>query len=96
MSRTVRLWIVLSLNLALVAGLAAVGILSQSIGVFAEGVDYLADAAAVGMALVALRLSKRPGSPSRPDGYPKATAIAALVNGGWLLALSILVAASSV
>lgn len=96
MSRTLRLSIVLSLNLALIGVLVVVGIAAHSIGVLAEGVDYLADAAAIGVALVALWLSKRPGSSARPDGYPKATAIAALINGGWLLVLSILVATSSV
>jgi cobalt-zinc-cadmium efflux system protein len=96
MSRTLRLWIVLSLNLALIGVLVVVGISAHSIGVLAEGVDYLADAAAIGAALVALWLSKRPGSSVRPDGYPKATAIAAFINGGWLLGLSILVATSSV
>ena len=95
MSRNLRLWMVLSLNLALLGVLIVVGIAAHSIGVLAEGVDYLADATAIGVALVALWLSKRPGSPARPDGYPKATAIAALINGGWLLILSILVVASS-
>ncbi len=55
MSRSIRLWIVLGLNLALVGVLAAVGIGAHSSGVMAEGADYLADAAAIGVALLAIR-----------------------------------------
>ena len=36
------------LNLALVGALVAVGIMAHSLGLFAEGGDYLADAAAIG------------------------------------------------
>jgi cobalt-zinc-cadmium efflux system protein len=35
-------------------------------------------------------------SPRHPHGYPNATNIAALVNGGWLLVLSVLIAVSAV
>ena len=96
MSRPQRLWLVLGLNLVLVGLLVAVGRVSHSIAVFAEGVDYLADAAAIGVSLFAIWLSERPPNPSRPHGYPRATSHAALVNGGWLLVLSFLVAAGSV
>lgn len=80
MSRTQRLLVVLALNLALVAGLVAVGIGAHSLAVFAEGGDYLLDVAGVGVALLAIRLANRPGL----GGYPEPTAVAALVNGGWL------------
>jgi cobalt-zinc-cadmium efflux system protein len=96
MSRSTRLWIVLGLNLALVGVLAAVGIGAHSLGVMAEGADYLADAAAIGVALVAIWLSGRPPTVARPHGYPKATAWAALVNTGWLLVLSVLLVVAAV
>jgi hypothetical protein len=48
MSRAVRLRIVLALNLALVTALVMVGIAAHSLGVFAEGADYIGDAAAIG------------------------------------------------
>ena len=95
MSRKLRLIVVLVLNLALVAGLVAVGVTAHSLAVFAEGSDYLLDAAGVGVALLAIRLSERPPSRARPDGYPKATSFAALVNAGWLLALELIVAAAA-
>ncbi|MGE5286585.1 MAG: cation diffusion facilitator family transporter [Micromonosporaceae bacterium] len=95
MSRTQRLVVVLVLNIALVAGLVAVGVAAHSLAVFAEGGDYLLDSAGVGVALLAIRLSSRPASAARPRGYPHATKVAALVNGGWLLVLELLVAGSA-
>jgi cobalt-zinc-cadmium efflux system protein len=95
-SRSGRLTVVLVLNVALVAGLVAVSLGAHSLGVLAEGADYLADAAAIGVSLFAIWLSRRPPTPDRPNGYPKATAVAALVNGGWLLILSLLVIASGI
>lgn len=96
MSRATRLWIVLVLNLALVGVLAAVGIGAHSLGVMSEGADYLADAAAIGVALAAIWLSGRPPTVARPQGFPRATAWAALVNAGWLLVLSVLLIVASV
>lgn len=93
MSRTARLWAVLVANLALVGALIGVGITARSLGVWAEGVDYLADAAAIGVSLLAIRLSGRAPTTKHHDGYPRATRYAAAVNGGWLLLLSLLVAA---
>jgi cobalt-zinc-cadmium efflux system protein len=95
-SRTSRLAIVLVLNLVLVAGLIAVGITAHSLGVLAEGVDYIADAAAIGVSLFAIWLANRPVTDSRPQGYHRATDVAAMVNVGWLLALSVLVAVGAV
>lgn len=83
----------MALNLALVASLLAVGVTAHSVAVFAEGGDYLLDAAGVGVALLAIRLSSGPG---RPDGRPNATSVAALVNAGWLLVLEVLVASAAI
>jgi cobalt-zinc-cadmium efflux system protein len=66
---------------------------AHSIAVLAEGGDYLLDAAGVGVALLAIRLAARPTTRARPEGYPNATTIAALINAGWLLILELLVAA---
>jgi len=81
-SRTQRLTVVLLLNLSLVAALVVVGLAAHSLAVFAAGADYLADAAAVGVSLLAIWLA------DRPRGSPKATKIAGLVNAGWLLILN--------
>ena len=90
-TREKRLTVVLLLNLLLVTALVIVGLWAHSLGVLAAGGDYIADAAAIGLSLFAIWLSRRPPSPRRPDGYPNATNIAALVNGGCLLALSVLI-----
>jgi cation diffusion facilitator family transporter len=79
---------VLVLNLSLVAALVTVGITAHSLAVLAEGSDYLLDAAGVGVALLAIRMSARPAGRARPA----ATNVAALVNCGWLLVLEVLVA----
>ena len=85
MTRPARLFVALVLNLVLVGGLAYVGVTAHSLGVLAAGVDYLADAAAIGVAIGAIRLSVH---------YPKANALAAVVNAGWLFVLSVLVIAT--
>jgi len=92
-SRMQRLSVVLVLNLALVAALVVVGVTAHSLAVLAEGGDYLLDAAGVGVAMFAIRLSI---SPAHPNGHQNATNIAALVNGGWLLVLEVLVATAAV
>jgi cobalt-zinc-cadmium efflux system protein len=92
MSRGQRLTVVLVLNLALVAGLVAVGASAHSLGVLAEGGDYLLDAAGAGLALLAIRLSA--GGERRWRLSP--TGAAALVNAGWLLLLELIVAGASI
>ena len=96
LSRVARLWIVFGFNLALIGALAAVGVVAHSLGVFAEGADYLADAAGIGVALFAISLSKRRHESGTGSRYPNATNWAALVNGGWLLILTLLVSAGAI
>ena len=96
MGRSTRLVVVLLLNVVLVAGLLIVGISAHSLGVLAEGADYLADAAAIGVSLFAIWLSKKQSADGTRDRYPKATNLAALVNGGWLLIISVLVVAGAI
>jgi cobalt-zinc-cadmium efflux system protein len=76
--------VVLGLNLAPVAALIVVGVTAHSVGVFAAGGDYLLDAAGIGVALIALALSRHSGTARRPGGFPNALNIAAVVNAGWL------------
>jgi len=74
MTRRHRLLIVLGLNLALIAGLVAVGIAGHSLGLLAVGGDYLADSGAITLALLAIWFRNRSPTPRRPQGYPRATA----------------------
>ena len=96
MSRTQRLGVVLALNLALVLGLVMVGVTAHSLAVLAEGGDYLLDAAGVGVALLAIRLSAGGASRTGQRRHPNATSLAALINAGWLLILELLVAIAGV
>jgi len=96
MSRAQRLSVVLALNLALVTGLVAVGVSAHSLGVLAEGGDYLLDAAAAGVALLAIRQAARQTRRGRARAAANTKGVAALVNSGWLLALELLVAAAAV
>ena len=92
MGRSARLWIVLGLNLGLVAGLAAVGSAARSMGVLSAALDYLADGAAVAVSLFAGAVARRRMARGAPSAAPL---VAALVNGGWLLALCIIVVTGS-
>ncbi len=95
MTRTTRLAVVLLLNLALVAGLVVAGIGAHSVGVLAAGGDCLADAAAIGVSLLAIGLARRAPTRRRPGGHPRATAYAALINLAVLLAVVAIVAAGA-
>jgi Co/Zn/Cd efflux system component len=65
-SRTPGLAIVLAFNLALTAALVVVGLAAHSLAVLAAGADYLADAAAIGVSLLAIWLASRPrAAPAR-------------------------------
>lgn len=91
-----RLTAVLLLNLALIAALVIVGLTAHSLAVFAAGADYLADAGAIGVSLLAIWLARQPPSRARPYGYPNATNIAAFVNAGWLLVLNFAIAVAAI
>jgi len=95
-SRARRLILVLVLNLALVAVLVVTGLAAHSLAVMAAGADYLADAGAIGVSLLAIWLAGQPPSLARPSGYPNATKWAALVNAGWLLVLNVIIAGTAV
>jgi cobalt-zinc-cadmium efflux system protein len=95
-TRKTRLAVVLGLNLGLVVGLVAAGLAAHSLAVLAAGADYLADAAAIGVSLLAIVVGSRQPTARRPAGYPNATAYAALLNATLLLAVVALVAAGAV
>jgi cobalt-zinc-cadmium efflux system protein len=95
-SRNQRLATVLALNLGLVTALVVTGLDAQSLAVLAAGADYLADAGAIGVSLLAIRLAARPPSSARPRGYPHAVSLAALVNAGWLLTLNIAITVAAI
>ena len=95
-TRAHRLIVVLLLNLALITALIVAGLAAHSLAVLAAGADYLADAAAIGVSLLAIWLASKSPTAARPHGHSSATRVAALVNAGWLLLLNILIAAAAI
>ncbi len=80
----------LAINVAMVAGLLTVGLVSHSLGVLASGADYLGDALGAGISLAAARLNRR------EDARPRATTLAALANSSLLLIVTLTVAGGAI
>jgi cobalt-zinc-cadmium efflux system protein len=79
--------------LALVVGYIFVeligGLLSGSLALLADAGHMASDAAALAITLVALRLAQRPATARRTYGYHRAEVLAAVVNGGALIAIAV-------
>ena len=91
LTRTQRLGIALGLNIALVAGQVVFGLVAGSVGLLADAAHNLADVAAVIIALIAVRLSRRPPTPEHSYGYHRATILAALANAVALMVVSAII-----
>ena len=89
MSQSRRIALVLALNLSMIVGLAAAGFASHSLGLLSEAGDFFADSAALGLGLLAVYLRDH-------HRNERATTWVALINGAWLLVLSIWVAAAAI
>ncbi|MCI0157118.1 cation diffusion facilitator family transporter [Leifsonia shinshuensis] len=92
-SQARRVSIVLGLNAALIVGLVVVGVLAGSVSVLAAAGDTVADCLALALGLIAIALRDRD-----PD-HPRANrpiAVAALVNGSLLLAVTVSVVVEAV
>jgi cobalt-zinc-cadmium efflux system protein len=83
----------LSIALALIVGFMAVeivvGILASSLALVADAGHMLTDAAAIGLALVAIRLAARPAQGAFTYGLRRAEILSAQANGLTLLLLSV-------
>ena len=90
MTQTRRLTIVLGLNLAMIAALVVVGLVSRSLGVLAAGGDYVADSAAIGLGIFAVQIRARHGEQSKAPTY------VAGINAGALLVVSAFVVVAGV
>ena len=65
------------------------GLLTNSLALLADAGHMLTDVAALGLALFATWLARRPPTPARSFGYLRAEVLAALVNAAALVAVSI-------
>jgi cobalt-zinc-cadmium efflux system protein len=83
-----RLVIAMALNVAVVAGQVGWGLFAHSLGLLADAGHNLADVAGLAIAVIALRYSLRGPTMARSYGHHRGTILAALANGGLLLAVS--------
>ena len=90
MSQSKRLFIVLLLNVVMIAGLVIIGLSSHSIGVLAAGGDYTADSVAIVLGLIAIRLREK------KHGNTHATTYVAAINASLLVIITAFVMIESV
>lgn len=64
------------------------GFLANSLALLADAGHMLTDTAALALALLALRASRRPADPERSYGYHRFQVLSALVNGAALIAIA--------
>jgi cobalt-zinc-cadmium efflux system protein len=83
----------LAIALVLVLGFAGVeagaGLLAGSLALLADAAHMLSDALALGLALFAAWLARRPATPERSFGWRRAEVLAALANALVLVALGV-------
>ncbi len=87
--------IALALTLSYMAAEVAGGVASGSLALLADAGHMLSDAGALGLALFAMWIARRPPSAHRTFGFLRTEILAALANGAALLAISILICVSA-
>jgi len=91
-----RLVIVLVLNVFVVGAQVSAGVIAGSLGLLADAAHNLADVAAIGLAIYAARLARRPATAERSFGWHRSTVLAAQANAAGLLVVTGLVAYEAV
>jgi cobalt-zinc-cadmium efflux system protein len=86
-----RLAVALALIVALMAGEVVAGILSHSLALLSDAAHMLTDAAAIGLAIVALVVAARPAGGNLTFGLKRAEILSAQANGATLLVLAALI-----
>jgi cobalt-zinc-cadmium efflux system protein len=85
----------LALALALIVGFmgveVVVGIVAQSLALLSDAAHMLSDAGALALALVAMRLARRPARGAMTYGLGRSEILAAAVNGSTLLVLGLFI-----
>ena len=82
--------LVIAMAVAVVATVAegVGGWLSNSLALLSDAAHMMADAAAIGLSLFALRMAARPADSKRTYGYYRLEILAALLNGAFLFAIA--------
>lgn len=91
-----RLKLALALAVSFMVAEVVGGLLANSLALLADAVHMLADAAALGLALFAALIARRPPSPRRTYGYYRAEILAALANGAALAAIATFIVVEAV
>ncbi|HZE04848.1 MAG TPA: cation diffusion facilitator family transporter, partial [Solirubrobacteraceae bacterium] len=86
-----KLTIALGLILGFMAFEVAVGVISHSLALLSDAAHMLTDAAAIGLALVALRLAAKPAKGAMTYGLKRTEILSAQFNGATLLILALLI-----
>ena len=86
-----RLWIALTISLLIVVVEVTGGFVGQSLALLGDSAHVLTDVLTVGIAILTLRLGRRPHTPKRTFGYHRAEIFAALVNGSTLIAVALVI-----
>src|SRR5437867_174568 len=87
-NRTRLAWTLVLTALTMLAEIVG-GYLANSLALLADAGHMLSDVAALGLSLFAIWIAQRPPTPQHSYGYYRAEILAALVNGGTLIAISI-------
>jgi cobalt-zinc-cadmium efflux system protein len=91
-----RLRIALGLLLGLMAVEVAAGIAASSLALLSDAAHMLTDAGALALALVAIRLSRRPPEGAMTYGFRRTEILSAQFNGATLLVLGLLIVVEGV
>src|SRR3954464_1733103 len=86
-----RLRIALGLILGFMAVEVVAGILAGSLALLSDAAHMLTDAAALGLALVAIGLARRPAKGAMTYGFRRVEILSAQFNGATLLVIALLV-----
>jgi len=84
-----RLIVSLLLNLVITLLQVAGGFIANSLGLLSDAAHNLSDVVALGLSLWAVRLGRRPATPTRTFAYKRAEILVALFNSAVLVAISV-------
>lgn len=84
-----RLAITLTLVTTYMVAEVVGGLITNSLALLADAGHMLSDAAALALSLFAIWIAQKPATASRTYGYYRTEILAALINGGTLVAISI-------
>ena len=86
-----RLIVAMALIATLMCGEVAVGVVAHSLALLSDAAHMLTDAAAIALALIAVRLGRRPAAGAMTFGLRRVEVLAGQANGVTLLVLAILI-----